>query len=184
LNSTIGLDLTAVSTRSTRSNRSQRRIQRRKSKAAEVLHGKGMKKKTRWLTYGHFHYWLNSIFYFCLPTGQLQLAIYLNSGLLTIHGIELNLNLFLEHKILSFFYFQCVVQSGKSLKSPSGGLCNSYVKISLIPGDEREQTSCRTTLIKGDNNPWFDQKFSFEFLSADLYKRLLVSVWNRDTKKK
>jgi len=42
LNSTIGLDLTAVSTRSNRSTRSQRRIQRRKSKAAEVLHGKGM----------------------------------------------------------------------------------------------------------------------------------------------
>lgn len=48
MNSTIGLDLTAVSTRSTRSNRSQRRIKRRKSKAAEVLHGKGMKKKIRW----------------------------------------------------------------------------------------------------------------------------------------
>lgn len=56
-------------------------------------------------------------------------------------------------------------------------------QISLIP-DSLERNCCRTTLIKNENNPWFDQKFSFEFLSADLYKRLVISVWNRDTKKK
>ena len=63
--------------------------------------------------------------------------------------------------------------------------CNFlYVsQISLIP-DGPEKTFCRTTLMKNDNNPWFDQKFSFEFLSGDLHKRLILSVWNRDTNKK
>ena len=57
------------------------------------------------------------------------------------------------------------------------------LQVTVIP-DSLEGTFCRTTLVKNDNHPWFDQKFSFEFLSADLYKRLLISVWNRDTKKK
>jgi len=88
-----------------------------------------------------------------------MLSIYLNSGLLTIH-----------------------VKSARDLKSVTGKPCNTYVKVTVIP-DSLEGTFCRTTLVKNDNHPWFDQKFSFEFLSADLYKRLLISVWNRDTKK-
>lgn len=42
-------------------------------------------------------------------TGQLQLAVYLNSGLLTIH-----------------------VQSARYLKSNNGKFCNSYVKVTAI----------------------------------------------------
>lgn len=56
-------------------------------------------------------------------------------------------------------------------------------QIALIP-DGTDETSCRTTLVKADNDPWYDQKFSFEFLSADLYKRLFISAWHRDSSKK
>lgn len=88
----------------------------------------------------------------------------------------------MNQSIIIFRYI--VVQSARYLKNPnSGRACNSYVKVSLIP-DSPEQTFCRTTLVKNDNNPWYDQKFSFEFLSADLYKRLFISVWDRDPKKK
>jgi hypothetical protein len=124
------------------------------------------------------------IFFLFQPTGQLQLAIYLNSGLLTIHGnIEINNSAPLMCVWNVLFVDFKTVQSARYLKSNSGRPCNSYVKVSLIP-DSPEQTFCRTTLVKNDNNPWYDQKFSFEFLSADLYKRLFISVWDRDAKKK
>ena len=65
LDSTGGLDATAVSTRSTRSTRSQhsqrRKIKSRKSKAAEVLHGKGKNQPTVHATYGHVTSLLNSL---------------------------------------------------------------------------------------------------------------------------
>ncbi|ROT63371.1 hypothetical protein C7M84_018777 [Penaeus vannamei] len=39
-------------------------------------------------------------------------------------------------------------------------------------------------LIRATNAPDFDQKFSFDFLPEDLDKRLLISVWSRDTLRK
>ncbi|XP_050702250.1 uncharacterized protein LOC126988248 isoform X2 [Eriocheir sinensis] len=92
--------------------------------------------------------------------GQLKLAVYENYGLLTIHIME-----------------------GRKLKSRLSSVCNPYVKISLVP-DSQERTFCRTPLLRATNAPHFDQKFSFDFLPEDLDKRLLVSVWSRDTLRK
>ncbi|XP_066956029.1 uncharacterized protein [Macrobrachium rosenbergii] len=92
--------------------------------------------------------------------GQLKLAVYENYGLLTIHIIE-----------------------AKKLRSRLSSVCNPYVKISLVP-DTEERTFCRTPLVRATNAPHFDQKFSFDFLPEDLDKRLLVSVWSRDTLRK
>ncbi|CAL4100771.1 unnamed protein product, partial [Meganyctiphanes norvegica] len=92
--------------------------------------------------------------------GQLKLAVYENFGLLTIHVIE-----------------------GTKLKSRFSSVCNPYVKISLVP-DSQERTFCRTPLVRATNKPHFDQKFSFDFLPEDLDKRLLISVWSRDTLRK
>ncbi|XP_037781086.1 uncharacterized protein LOC119577575 [Penaeus monodon] len=92
--------------------------------------------------------------------GQLKLAVYENFGLLTIHIIE-----------------------ARKLKSRYSSVCNPYVKISLVP-DCVERTFCRTPLIRATNAPSFDQKFSFDFLPEDLDKRLLISVWSRDTLRK
>ncbi|XP_064101580.1 uncharacterized protein LOC135212112 [Macrobrachium nipponense] len=92
--------------------------------------------------------------------GQLKLAVYENFGLLTIHIIE-----------------------AKKLRSRLSSVCNPYVKISLVP-DTEERTFCRTPLVRATNAPHFDQKFSFDFLPEDLDKRLLVSVWSRDTLRK
>ncbi|XP_068214419.1 uncharacterized protein [Palaemon carinicauda] len=92
--------------------------------------------------------------------GQLKIAVYENYGLLTIHIIE-----------------------AKKLRSRLSSVCNPYVKISLVP-DTEERTFCRTPLVRATNAPQFDQKFSFDFLPEDLDKRLLVSVWSRDTLRK
>ncbi|XP_069173026.1 uncharacterized protein [Procambarus clarkii] len=92
--------------------------------------------------------------------GQLKIAVYENFGLLTIH-----------------------VMAARRLKSRLCSVCNPYVKISLVP-DSEERTFCRTPLVRATNSPIFDQKFSFDFLAEDLDKRLLVSIWSRDTLRK
>ncbi|XP_063883145.1 regulator of G-protein signaling 3-like isoform X2 [Scylla paramamosain] len=71
----------------------------------------------------------------------------------------------------------------RKLRSRLSSVCNPYVKISLVP-DSQERTFCRTPLLRATNTPHFDQKFSFDFLPEDLDKRLLVSVWSRDTLRK
>lgn len=106
------MDRTALSTRSSYSTKGTR-IGRRKScrrpKAADVLHGKGLEflaprsiKITSIINEAGLNNNYRSL------TGQLQLAIYLNSGLLTIH-----------------------VQSARYLKSPNGRPSNSYVKVKI-----------------------------------------------------
>nr|XP_045616720.1 regulator of G-protein signaling 3-like [Procambarus clarkii] len=73
--------------------------------------------------------------------------------------------------------------AARRLKSRLCSVCNPYVKISLVP-DSEERTFCRTPLVRATNSPIFDQKFSFDFLAEDLDKRLLVSIWSRDTLRK
>ncbi|KAJ9576440.1 hypothetical protein L9F63_006653, partial [Diploptera punctata] len=91
--------------------------------------------------------------------GELELAIYANSGLLTIHVI-----------------------SGRNLRRSGGKSCNAYVKVTLVPSSE-ERTFHRTSVHRESSCPWFDQKFSFEILPTDLEKRVFVSAWHRDKEK-
>ncbi|XP_064616351.1 uncharacterized protein LOC135480446 [Liolophura sinensis] len=88
--------------------------------------------------------------------GQIKLAVYMNFGLLTVH----------------------VIQS-RHLSSKWKSLCDSYVKMSLLP-DESKRTRCKTQVVYDSNNPLYDEKFSFELLEEDHNKRLLISVWHRD----
>ncbi|GAB1599333.1 uncharacterized protein LOC115231791 [Argonauta hians] len=88
--------------------------------------------------------------------GQLKLSIYMNCGMLTINVIRAR-NLYCNHK----------------------ATCDSVVKISLIP-DEQKRTKYSTKMVLDSNNPVYDDKISFELLQDDISKRLLISVWHID----
>ncbi|KAL5012141.1 hypothetical protein ScPMuIL_010692 [Solemya velum] len=84
--------------------------------------------------------------------GQLKLSAYMNFGLFTVHVVR-----------------------AKYLSSKSKSLCDSFVKINLVP----EETKCnrfKTSIVYDNNNPEFDDKFSLE----DFDKRLLISTWHKD----
>jgi hypothetical protein len=52
-----------------------------------------------------------------------------------------------------------------------------------VPSSE-ERTFHRTSVHRESSAPWFDQKFSFEVLPADIDKRVFVSAWHRDKEKR
>nr|XP_020762315.1 regulator of G-protein signaling 3 isoform X12 [Odocoileus virginianus texanus] len=87
--------------------------------------------------------------------GQLKLSIDAQDRVLLLHIIE-----------------------GKGLMSKELGVCDSYVKISLIPEDNR---LCRqkTQTIPDCRDPVFHEHFFFPVQEEDEQKRLLVAVWNR-----
>ncbi|XP_065200428.1 uncharacterized protein PsGEF isoform X2 [Planococcus citri] len=90
-------------------------------------------------------------------TGQLDLRIYFNNGLLTVHIIR-----------------------ARNLVRSSGELpCNAYVKVNLVP-QGCVKTFHRTCVRKNSCNPKFDHKFSMEIMENDLNKRVLISAWHRD----
>lgn len=91
--------------------------------------------------------------------GQVKLSVYVNYGLLTIH-----------------------VMQARHLNCKHKDTCDTFVKLSLAP-DESRRTRCKTEVIYDTNHPVFDEKFSFELLEEDLKKRLLISVWNRNSKR-
>ncbi|KAK6196036.1 hypothetical protein SNE40_001339 [Patella caerulea] len=90
--------------------------------------------------------------------GQLKVSAYMNFGLLTVHVVQ-----------------------GRNFASSWKPLCDSYIKMSLVP-DESKRTRCKTASITNTNNPLYDDKFSFEILEEDHNKRLLISVWHKDQK--
>ncbi|GFW21425.1 regulator of G-protein signaling 3 [Trichonephila clavipes] len=96
------------------------------------------------------------VMFFFPPTGKLKLKIYNNSGLVTVH----------------------VIRAAK-LNRLNGRDLNAYIKISLVP-DSSKRVHWRTSVQKGQKNPVFNQKFSFEILAEDAAKRLVFSVWHRD----
>ncbi|XP_052032553.1 regulator of G-protein signaling 3 isoform X1 [Apodemus sylvaticus] len=86
--------------------------------------------------------------------GQLKLSIDAHDRVLLLHIIE-----------------------GKGLMSKEPGICNPYVKISLIPEDS--QLCCQTTQIIPDcRDPAFHEHFFFPVPEEGDQKRLLVTVWN------
>ncbi|VDH97352.1 regulator of G-protein signalling 3 [Mytilus galloprovincialis] len=88
--------------------------------------------------------------------GQLKISAYMNFGLLTVHVVQ-----------------------GRHLSSKQRPLCDSFVKMSLIP-DDSKRCRCKTDVRGETNNPLYDEKFSFELLEEDYHKRLYISVWNKD----
>ncbi|KAM6169193.1 regulator of G-protein signaling 3 isoform 2-T2 [Rhynchocyon petersi] len=87
--------------------------------------------------------------------GQLKLSIDAQDRILLLHIIE-----------------------GKGLMSKEPGVCDPYVKVSLIPEDSRTHRQ-KTQTIPGCRDPIFQEHFFFPVQEEDDQKRLLVSVWNR-----
>ncbi|XP_019491374.1 PREDICTED: regulator of G-protein signaling 3 isoform X1 [Hipposideros armiger] len=87
--------------------------------------------------------------------GQLKLSIDAQDRVLLLHIIE-----------------------GKGLMSREPGVCDPYVKISLIPEDNRLRRQ-KTQTIADCRDPVFHEHFFFPVQEEDEHKRLLVTVWNR-----
>ncbi|XP_046404178.1 uncharacterized protein LOC124169580 [Ischnura elegans] len=109
--------------------------------------------------------------------GDLEVAVYANNGLLTVH----------------------VIQARNLPRDLSGKPCCAYVKVSMVPMGE-DRTFHRTGVVQPEvlssssvsSSPpseasespstrylhRFDHKFSFEVLQADNSKRVLISVWS------
>ncbi|XP_058158494.1 regulator of G-protein signaling 3 isoform X1 [Dasypus novemcinctus] len=87
--------------------------------------------------------------------GQLKLSIDAQARVLLLHIIE-----------------------GKGLMGREPGLCEAYVKISLIPEDDRLRRQ-KTRTIPDCRDPAFHEHFFFPVLKEDDEKRLLITVWNR-----
>ncbi|VFV41428.1 regulator of g-protein signaling 3 [Lynx pardinus] len=88
--------------------------------------------------------------------GQLKLSIDAQDRVLLLHIIE-----------------------GKGLMSKEPGICDPYVKISLIPEDNHRLRRQKTQTILGCREPVFHEHFFFLVQEEDEQKRLLVTVWNR-----
>ncbi|XP_052574798.1 regulator of G-protein signaling 3 isoform X11 [Peromyscus californicus insignis] len=87
--------------------------------------------------------------------GQLKLSIDAQDRVLLLHIIE-----------------------GKGLMSREPGVCDPYVKISLIPEDN-QQCPQKTQTIPDCRDPAFHEHFFFPVPEEGDQKRLLVTVWNR-----
>ncbi|ERE86342.1 regulator of G-protein signaling 3-like isoform 5 [Cricetulus griseus] len=87
--------------------------------------------------------------------GQLKLSIDAKDRVLLLHIIE-----------------------GKGLMSKEPGICDPYVKISLIPEDD-QQCCQKTQTILDCRDPAFHERFFFPIPEEGDQKRLLVTVWNK-----
>ncbi|XP_066188648.1 regulator of G-protein signaling 3 isoform X1 [Sylvia atricapilla] len=67
----------------------------------------------------------------------------------------------------------------KGLMGPECRVCDSYVKMSIVPDADRK---CRqkTKTVPDNKNPVFHEHFVFSVQEEDEQKRLLVTVWNRE----
>ncbi|XP_078685303.1 uncharacterized protein LOC144918404 isoform X2 [Branchiostoma floridae x Branchiostoma belcheri] len=92
--------------------------------------------------------------------GLLKLAIYKNSGFVTVH-----------------------IMQGKGLMPRERKVCDSYVKLSLAP-DSEKRTRCKTEIAHDTRKPNYQETFSLEIGPEDIGRRLQIAVWNRDKQKK
>ncbi|XP_004423412.1 regulator of G-protein signaling 3 isoform X4 [Diceros bicornis minor] len=91
---------------------------------------------------------------------------------LTTFG-QLKLSIDAQHRVLLLHIIE-----GKGLMSREPGVCDPYVKISLVPEDNRIHCQ-KTQTIPDCRDPVFQEHFFFPVQEDDEQKRLLVAVWNR-----
>ncbi|OBS76850.1 hypothetical protein A6R68_16710, partial [Neotoma lepida] len=89
-----------------------------------------------------------------VAVGQLKLSIVAQDRFLLMHVIE-----------------------GKGLMSKESGICDPYVKISLIPGDNQQYCQ-QTRTVPDSRDPAFHEHFFFPVSEENAQKRILVTVWN------
>ncbi|XP_078238755.1 regulator of G-protein signaling 3 isoform X2 [Pogona vitticeps] len=70
------------------------------------------------------------------------------------------------------------VMEAKGLMGKACRICDSFVKVSLVPGTVRKCRQ-RTGTVSDSRNPVFHKHFLFPLQEEDGRKRLLVTVWNR-----
>ncbi|MBZ3889876.1 Regulator of G-protein signaling 3 [Sciurus carolinensis] len=107
------------------------------------------------------------------PTTPHKRSISINLNLL--HG-QLKLSIDIQDRVLLLHIIE-----GKDLISKEPGVCDPYVKISLIPEDNRMRFQ-KTQTIPDCRDPAFHEHFFFPVPEEDDHKRLLVTVWNRASK--
>nr|XP_054502177.1 regulator of G-protein signaling 3 isoform X1 [Agelaius phoeniceus] len=94
---------------------------------------------------------------FCLSTfGQLKLSIEARGRTLVLHVME-----------------------AKALMGAECRVCDSYVKMSIVP-DAGCKCRQKTKTVPDSKNPVFHEHFVFPVKEEDEQKRLLVTVWNRE----
>ncbi|XP_075375584.1 regulator of G-protein signaling 3 isoform X1 [Mycteria americana] len=88
--------------------------------------------------------------------GQLKLSIEVRGRILVLHIME-----------------------AKGLIGKEYQMCNSYVKMSIVP-DADWKCRQKTKTVPDSKNPVFHEHFLFPVQEEDEQKRLLVTVWNRE----
>uniref|UniRef100_A0A669Q522 Regulator of G protein signaling 3 n=1 Tax=Phasianus colchicus TaxID=9054 RepID=A0A669Q522_PHACC len=73
-----------------------------------------------------------------------------------------------------------LVMEAKGLMGTEYRPCNSYVKMSVVP-DADWKCRQKTKTVPDSKNPVFHEHFVFLLQEEDEQKRLLVTVWNRET---
>ncbi|KAI0978242.1 hypothetical protein GJ496_000774 [Pomphorhynchus laevis] len=71
------------------------------------------------------------------------------------------------------------IVEAKNLQCPTDDLCNTFVKVRLIPED-LNIVDCSTKIVYRTNNPTFNEKISFQILQSDYNKRLLIGAFHQD----
>uniref|UniRef100_A0A8C6YHE5 Regulator of G protein signaling 3 n=1 Tax=Naja naja TaxID=35670 RepID=A0A8C6YHE5_NAJNA len=87
--------------------------------------------------------------------GQLKLSIHMQGRRLKLHVVE-----------------------AKGLTGKHFRVCDSFVKVSIVPDTSRKCRQKSKTIL-GSKNPVFHEQFIFCLQEEDEQKRLLVTVWNR-----
>ncbi|XP_058014940.1 regulator of G-protein signaling 3 isoform X5 [Ahaetulla prasina] len=90
-----------------------------------------------------------------LSQGQLKLSIHLQGRRLKLYVVE-----------------------AKDLMGKQYRMCDSFVKVSIVPDTSRKCRQKSKTIL-GSKNPVFHEQFIFYLQEEDEQKRLLVTVWNR-----
>ncbi|XP_031810507.1 regulator of G-protein signaling 3 isoform X7 [Sarcophilus harrisii] len=96
-----------------------------------------------------------------------------SSFYLTSFG-QLKLSIDKQDRVLLLYIIEA-----KDLMIKDSRPCDAYVKVSVVPDNDRKRRQ-KTQTIPDCKNPAFHERFFFPIQEADEQKRLLVAVWNRE----